>query len=229
MEFSKRAFEKLVDPKITGEPARELLLPPFHALERYCKQRPNDAAALHLFALVCERLDLTSRALDLLSRTIVLLEHTYEETEDARTEEQFAVANDTLGRLRLASGDFAGAVEAFGSALSLLSVDDGARRTKTLRAHAQFGSGLAQYRLGELEGALGMFESALGELPAEMGEVRGHVTVLLAQTLWALGGDEAHETARGQLLEWWVSCLGLYGFLCRDDMFLIVFQRILRI
>lgn len=180
----------------------ELLLPPFHALDRYCKQRPNDAAALHLFGLVCERLDLISLSLDLVSRSIGLLEHSYEETEDVRTEEQFAAANGTLGRLRLASGDFSGAVEAFTSVLSLLPSDDDALRIKTLRAHAQFGSGLGNFRLGKLEGAFGMFESALEELPSEMVSVRGHVTVLLARTLWALGSDEARETAKGQLLEW---------------------------
>ena len=138
-----------------------------------------------------------------MSRTIALLEREYEETEDVRTEEQFAIANGTLGRLRLASGDFAGSVEAFASALSLLPADDDDTwRIKTLRAHAQFGSGLAQFRLGELESALVMFENALEEVPSEMKVVRGHVTVLLAQTLWALGSDEARETARGQLLEW---------------------------
>lgn len=187
---------------MTQTPVHESLLPPFHALDRYCKQRPNDAAALHLFALICERLDLIPLSLDLVSQSIVLLERSYEETEDARTEEQFATANGTLGRLRLASGDFPGAVEAFTIALSLLPADDEALRIKTLRAHAQFGSGLANFRLGELESALGMFESALEELPSEMVNVRGHVTVLLAQTLWALGSDEARETARGQLLEW---------------------------
>jgi superkiller protein 3 len=197
VEFAKRAFERL---NICETP--ELLLPSFHALDRYCKQRPNDAAALHLFSLVCERLNLTSLALDLVSRSIVLLEHSYEETEDVGTEEQFAAANGTLGRLRLSTGDFAGAVEAFTSALSLISTDDDTLRIKTLRAHAQFGSGLGNFRLGELEDALEMFESALAQLPSEMVNVRGHVTILLAQTLWALGSDEARETARGQLLEW---------------------------
>jgi superkiller protein 3 len=203
LEFSRRAFESLADPSKAQTHARELLLPPFHALERYCQQRPNDAAALHLFGLVCERLDLTEHALDLVSRAIALLECAYEEKEDVRTEEQFAIANGTLGRLRLASGDPAGAIEAFSSALSLLPAgDDNTQRTKTSRAHAQFGSGLAHFRLGELENALGMFENALEEVPAEMGDVRGHISVLLAQTLWALGSNEARETARGQLLEW---------------------------
>ncbi|KAF8504124.1 TPR-like protein [Gautieria morchelliformis] len=199
LEFAKRAFERLTNSNISETP--ELLLPSFHALDRYCKQRPNDAAALHLFGLICERLNLTSQALELVSRTIVLLEHSYEETEDVGTEEQFAAANGTLGRLRLSTGDFAGAVEAFTSALSLISTDDDTLRTKTLQAHAQFGSGLGNFRLGELEDALGMFESALAQLPSEVVNVRGHVTILLAQTLWALGSDEARETARGQLLE----------------------------
>ena len=49
---------------------------------------------------------------------------------------------------------------------------------------------------------LGAFEEALGEIPAELQDVRGHVVVLLSQTLWALGTDEGRETAKNQLLEW---------------------------
>lgn len=179
-----------------------MLLPTFHALDRYCKQRPNDAAALHLFGLVCERLNQTELAADLVSRSITILEKSYEESEDITTEQQFALANGSLGRLRLTSGDYGAAVEAFEIALSLFSIDDDTSRTKTLRAHAQFGLGLANFKLGELENALGMFESALEELPSGMVDVHGHVTILLSQALWALGSHEARQTARGQLLEW---------------------------
>jgi len=205
LEFSKRAFKRLVDPTTSHSVTREDLLPPFHALDRYCKQRPNDASALHLFALVCECLHQVDLALDLVTRAIVLLERAYEESEDSATEEQFALANGTLGRTRLATGDFPGALNAFSTSLSLLSTESDSSRIKTMRALSQFGSGIANFRLGELEAALEMFETCLAELPADMSVVRGHVTILLAQTLWALGSAEARETARGQLLEWCVS------------------------
>ncbi|KAF8513017.1 TPR-like protein [Hysterangium stoloniferum] len=202
IEFSKRAFERLaevVGPKSTAQ--ADLLLLPFHALDRYCRRRPTDTAALHLFAMICERLNQTDLALDLVEKCIALLERSYEETEDVATEQQFALANGTLGRLRLATGNFFGAIEAFSSSLSLLSTDSNDTRTSTMRAHAHFGSGLAHFNNGELEAALQMFEGSLSELSPEMVNVRGHVAVLLAQTLWALGSDEARDSARGQLLE----------------------------
>lgn len=180
---------------------QEALLTPFHALDRYCKRQPDDPGALHLFALICERLNQVDLALDLVTRSITLLEKLYEETEDEATEERYALANGTLGRLRLASQDYSGAVEAFSSCLSLWAVDSPNTRDKVMRAHAQFGSGLAHFKLGELESALEMFETSLEELTPDMIVVKGHVVILLAQTLWALGSQEARETARSQLLE----------------------------
>ncbi|KIJ39435.1 hypothetical protein M422DRAFT_32689 [Sphaerobolus stellatus SS14] len=200
LEFSTRAFKRLVDPANTSS-SREDLLPVFHALDRYCKQRPNDAAALHLFALTCESAQQTHLALELVTRSIRVLERAYEESEDTQTEENFALANGTLGRLRLATNDYIGALEAFSTTLSLLPAETESSRIKIMRSLAQFGSGIANFRLGELEAALEVFETCLAEVPDDMSTVRGHVTVFLAQTLWALGSPEAQETARGQLLE----------------------------
>ena len=171
-------------------------------MDRYCKQRPNDSAALHLFALVCERSQQLQLALELVTRSIGILERAYEESEDPLTEEHYALANGTLGRLKLAMGDFQGALDVFEIALGLSSSESESPRTKTMRALCQFGCGIANFRLDKLEEALQVFEICLTELPVEMTTVRGHVTVLLAQTLWALGSAEAQETARGQLLEW---------------------------
>jgi superkiller protein 3 len=199
LEFSKRAFENLgrANPNNLEE-----VLPIFHALDRYCKWRPTDASALHLFALVCERVDQVDKALVLVSECISLLERAYEETEDPKTEEHFAFANGTLGRLLLAVGDFEKAIAAFGTSLSLLSSDSEDIRVRTIRTLAQFGSGIAHFKQEELEEALGFFETCLSEVSDDMGVIRGHVTILLSQTLWALGSPEAQETARGQLLEW---------------------------
>lgn len=170
---------------------------------------------LHIFALICERLGQQELAIDLLQRAIAVLESAYEKTEDAETEMQFAIANVNLGRVRLATSDFAGALEAFGVSLSLTKADDdNTPRTRILRVQAQFGSGLASFRSGDLESALSMFEMALEEVGGEeeFKDVRGHITVLLSQTLWAIGSEDARDTAKHQLLEWFVfPPLKLYG------------------
>jgi superkiller protein 3 len=179
------------------------LLPAFFVLDRYCRGRPNDACALHLFGLVCESLGQRAFAVDLIGRAIAILEAEYEESEDSTVERHFTIANSNLARLRLSMKDYEGAIESFESALGLLTEDAKEDATNIMRAHAQFGMGLANFKLGDLEAALGFFEAALGTAGDNM-VVRGHITVLLAQTMWAIGTDEFKETAKAQLLDWFV-------------------------
>lgn len=144
----------------------------------------------------------------LAGRAISLLEAAYEESEDATIERQFVVANTTAARLHLALGEYQEALEGYQTALGLLGdvpegEEEDGRDTVLLRAQCQFGSGLAHFKRGELDGALGLFEAALRT--AEAGgdlAMQGQITVLLAQTLWALDTDEARESAKTQLLNW---------------------------
>ncbi|KDQ10122.1 hypothetical protein BOTBODRAFT_164222 [Botryobasidium botryosum FD-172 SS1] len=198
-EFATRTFG-LFSNHAASTPAAGVLFSPFFAMDRYCQQRPEDPSALHVFALICERLGQQELAIDLLQRAIAVLESAYEKTEDAETEMQFAIANANLGRIRVATSDFSGALDAFNVSLSLTKPDNASTTSQVLRAQAHFGSGLANFKLGDLESALAMFETALEETPVELQDVRGHITILLAQTLWAIGSDEARNTAKDQLL-----------------------------
>jgi superkiller protein 3 len=157
--------------------------------------------------LICERFGQLDVAVELTERAISILEARYEESEDSETERRYVTANVNVGRLKLATSDFSGALEAFSTALSLSAVSESDVQLHVLRGQMRFGSGLASFKLGELGDALSMFETALEEIPSELKEVRGHVSVLLAQTLWAMGSDEARETAKSQLLEWYVTLL----------------------
>ncbi|KAJ6593707.1 TPR-like protein [Mycena capillaripes] len=200
LEFASRTFTRLADKPHASTPAVDELLPAFFVLDRYCRGRPNDACALHLFALVCESLGQTEFAVELIGRAIALLEAEYEENEDSTVERHFTIANSNLARLRLSLKDYEGAIESFESALGLLAEDAKGDEINAMRAQAQFGMGLANFKLGDLEAALGLFEAAL-ETAGENLVVRGHVTVLLAQTMWAIGTDEFKETAKAQLLD----------------------------
>jgi superkiller protein 3 len=71
-----------------------------------------------------------------------------------------------------------------------------------LRSQCLFGSGLANFKLGALDEALESFEAALVTAGDDL-HMRGHVTVLLAQTLWAIGTEEGREAAKTQLLDWY--------------------------
>lgn len=151
-------------------------------------------------------------AAELLRQAIALLERTYEETEDPEIERRYAIANVNLGRVLLATAQYPSAKEAFDTALGLLSSEvadaddlktsDNGATTAVVRIQAHFGVGLASFKSGELEEALSAFEASAEIVPADMPDVSGHVTIMTAQTLWAIGGDEAQDAAREQLLEW---------------------------
>jgi superkiller protein 3 len=65
------------------------------------------------------------------------------------------------------------------------------------------GTGLANFKLGRLQEAIEAFEEALSSAGEDQ-QMCGHVTVLLARTLWAVSTEEAQESAKAQLLEWCV-------------------------
>jgi superkiller protein 3 len=127
-----------------------------------------------------------------------VLEAAYEETEDPVIERQFTIANTTVARLRLAVRDYEGALGSFQSALGLLPEEG---EDRVLQSQCLFGSGLANFKLGALDMAIQNFEEALVAAGDDL-QMRGHVTVLLSQTLWATGTQEGQEAAKSQLLDW---------------------------
>ncbi|KAF9245024.1 superkiller protein 3 [Melanogaster broomeanus] len=187
---------------VSGGRDNEELLPAFFVLNRYVKRCPRDPCALHLLGLLCERLGQIEQGAEWISRAITLLEAVYEETEDPLVERQFTIAHANLARLRVGLCDHAGALESFETALGLLAVEspDDDSETKVLRVQTLFGSGLAHFKLGDLQSAMTTFQSAL-DCSGEDQLLRGHVTVLLAQAMWAIGTDEFKESAKAVLLD----------------------------
>ncbi|KAK7056865.1 Superkiller protein 3 [Paramarasmius palmivorus] len=220
-QYAFKGFSKSKDSSASSE----ALIPAFFVLDRYCKARPNDAAALHLFGLVCERIDQPDSAVKWIERAISILEAAYEESEDTTIERHFTIAHCNIGRVKLSLGDLDGALESFESALGLLPEDDNGEQQISLRAQAQFGSGIAQFGQNDLETALTSFESSL-ETAQGNPTIRGEVTVLLAQTLWAIGTEDTRELAKTKLLECIsedpenliaISTLAAMGILTDDD------------
>ncbi|KAH9058809.1 TPR-like protein [Lactarius vividus] len=197
LEFSKREFKHFLSAGHDHHTSPNDLFPAFFALGRYLKQRPDDASALHLFGLVCERIGLVELAIEHTDRAIRVLEAAYEETEDPVIERQFMIANTTVARLRLAVQDYEGALGSFQTALGLLPEEG---EDRVLQTQCLFGSGLANFKLGALDTAIQNFEEALVAAGDDL-HMRGHVTVLLSQTLWATGTQEGQEAAKSQLLD----------------------------
>ncbi|KAH7923951.1 TPR-like protein [Leucogyrophana mollusca] len=199
-EFASRVFSSLTKAAQVRTTTEDALFPAFFVLDRYAKRCPSDACALHLFGLVCERLGKLDLSADYITRAIALLEALYEENEDTVVERQFTIAHTNLARVRISIQDYAGALESFESALGLLpeSVEDDTVRV--LRVQAQFGCGLANFKMGDLQSALTAFQNALDSASENL-VLRGQVTVLLAQTMWAIGTEDFRESAKALLLE----------------------------
>ncbi|KAH8093923.1 TPR-like protein [Cristinia sonorae] len=196
--FATRLFLHLRIAK--NHNSHDAIFPAFFVLERFCKQRSQDAYAWHLFGLVCESIGQYELGIAAIERAISILEVAYEESEDPILERRFTIAHVNMGRLRLSSGDCEGALAAFQVVLSLLPEDTEDQSTRSLLAQAQLCAGLASFKLGSLEEALQFCESAL-ESSADDTTIRNHAVVVLAQTLWAIGTDEGRESAKGQLLQ----------------------------
>ena len=203
-----RLFSRIVKGSQDPGVVRESLVPAFFVLDRYCQERPNDESALHLFSLVCERVGHYDLAVELITQAISILEAKYEESEDPVIEKQFTIANTNLGRLRVASGDFEGALESLETALGLIGDDDSAESC-VLRTQSYLVTGLSRFKSGDLNGAMESFQLALDSAGEDL-TMGGHVSVLLAQALWSLGGDEAQESAKSQLLQWYVDESTIY-------------------
>jgi len=131
-------------------------------------------------------------------RSLAILETVYEETEDPEVEKRYAIANATLGRLRLSQGNISGSLTSFESVLGLLSEEDGS--VDILRVQVHLGLGLAHFMQGNLESAITFLEEGLLHAGEDLA-LRGQITIVLAQVIWSNGTDEYKETAKSRVLE----------------------------
>ncbi|KAG1771164.1 superkiller protein 3 [Suillus placidus] len=199
LQFALRVLAAVNDSNTVCAPTIDRLLPAFFVLGRYFQRCPADACGLHIFGLICEHLGKLEQGVEYISRAITLLEAAYEEKEDPMVERQFVIAHTNIARLRLGLQDYEGSLASFEIALGLLP-EDTERESQILRVQAQYGSGLASFKMGDLQAAMTAFQAAL-ESAADDRVLRGQVTVLLAQTMWAIGTPEFRESAKGLLLD----------------------------
>lgn len=173
-----------------------LLYQPAFALKHYTHQRPRDAAAAHLYALICERLGDIDEAVKSLERAAAILEEEYEASESKEIEYRYSLALCNLGRVRLASGDYKASLEAMNSSWDLELSE------AVTRVQCKLSQGIAHFWLGQVDESLEAFQASLDEAEKSGKDgLKDAVAVLLSRTLWGMGGD-AKETAKMHLLEW---------------------------
>ncbi|TFY67241.1 hypothetical protein EVJ58_g1753 [Rhodofomes roseus] len=200
VEFATRLFKKHNSTPSRTASISDVLFPAFFVMDRFCRSRPDDPSALHLFGLICERVGHVELGIEVLSHAMSLLEAAYEESENPVIENHFAIAHTNMARLRLSTQDYDGVLTSTEVVIGLLPEEPEDRATRILLAQAQFLSGLTHFKLGQLSEALGFLEAAMA-VAADDPTMRGHIVVLLGQTLWAIGSDEGRESAKAQLLQ----------------------------
>lgn len=136
-----------------------------------------------------------------LDQASTLLEEQFETSESTEIERAYCIALVNLGRVRLAAGDYDQALNAFISVSELVGpLDDADEVTQRLKVQSLLGQALAHFWLEDVDKSLEASQFALEGSTST--SVRNDIAVLLARTLWGLGGEEAKEAAKAHLMEW---------------------------
>ena len=197
--YALSAFDHIRSSPAVSEELANLIQPVF-ALHQLHSCSPTEKYFNHLSALLAERIGNYEEAVGTLQAVCAELENEYERTESNESLGRFAQAKSDLARSHLACRDFEAAKECAQTALDLSSEDDlapsYAEGRQRLRLSAHMTAGLSCYFMDELEESINMFQKALEETGGEP-----DVVCMLAQVLWARGGQDQHDIAREKLLE----------------------------
>ncbi|KAK4981766.1 Superkiller protein 3 [Elasticomyces elasticus] len=198
-QYAVSTFDHLIsDPSASKDLAT--LIRPLFALQQLCSQTPQDLPVQHLAALFFERACNYDAAIEALKSLCDTAEADYEATESMAALARYARAKSDIARNQLAANDYAAASENAEMALDLSSDAEGCgldfEGRRKLRLSAHLTNGLACYYLGKMDDSITMFRTALEESNSAPDVVR-----LLAQVLWARGGDDEKQVAREQLFE----------------------------
>jgi superkiller protein 3 len=198
-EYAARAFDNLISNASVSANSLNLIQPIF-ALQQLHALTAGDLPFEHLSALFNERIGSHGPAIETLTELCETLEAEFEETESTMAMTRFAHAKSDLARNHLAAKDYAAAAEEASTALDLTADAEEtpmpAETRHKIRLSARLTLGLANYYLQNMDDALSAFRKALEESNASP-----DVVCLLAEVLWAKGGENERSVAREQLFE----------------------------
>ncbi len=192
-QFAMSTFDHLL---LSPPGSTTSAIQPLFALHQLRSQISADFAFQHLSALFAERVGDFGDAAATLDLVASNLEAEYETSESSVLLMRFALAKADLGRAQLAQREFEAAAENAETALSLSEEDVKNEARQKVRLSAHMTAGLAYYYQGSMDQAISMFRSALEETQGNP-----DIVCLLAQVLWAKGGDQERSVAREQLFD----------------------------
>jgi superkiller protein 3 len=196
-QYAVSAFDHLISSPSASNNITHLIQPLF-ALHQLVYQVPYDVPHKHLAALFMERIGNHEAAISALTSICEAAEQDYESSESASSLARYAQAKTDLARNLLATHIYEQAVEEAETAIDLLDdFSDTALSAEALaktRLSARLTAGLAHYYLSALDAALPYFRTSLSETQSDP-----DIICLLAEVLWAKGGENEKDVAREQL------------------------------
>ncbi|PGH23824.1 hypothetical protein AJ80_02072 [Polytolypa hystricis UAMH7299] len=202
--FPKRQYPLSVFDYLASDPATPIeiqqLIRPLFALLQLRTQSPSNHPYEHITALFAERIGDFPVASTSLNIVCGGVESEYEVSESIPSLLRFAHAKCDAARVKLAELNYKGAVEDAETALYLSSEegveDHDPELYRKLRLSAHLTAGLACYYLKDMDKAIDMFRNALQEADSSP-----DIVCVLAQMLWAKGGEDERNVAREQLFD----------------------------
>lgn len=203
--FAVSAFDHLLQD-INASSQITSLIQPLFALRQLQTQTPSDIVTKRFLSLYAERVGEHNAAEENLVAVCATAEEQYEASESNDTLAKFAQAKSDLARQLLAQNKYQEAVDSAQLALDLTDDDSlGPAYNKQRlrwRLSAQITAGLAHSFLKDMRESIKMLQAAVETSKASRGgNSDPDVTCLLAQVLWATGGEQEREAARTQLFE----------------------------
>lgn len=193
-QFAMSTFDHLLSSPLGSTTSA---IQPLFALHQLRSQSSVDLAFQHLSSLFAERVGDFGEATATLNLVASKLEAEYETSESPVLLMRFALAKADLSRAQLAEREFEAAAENAETALNLSEEEDLKNEARQkIRISAHMTAGLAYCYQGMMDQAIGMFRNALEETQGNP-----DIVCLLAQVLWAKGGDKEQSVAREQLFD----------------------------
>ena len=175
------------------------VLQPLLAVRQLHGLTPANVVVSHLLALYAERVEDYTTAEEALQEVCDSVEIEYEKLESEEHLTHFAQAKADLARVQLSRQEYAKAAENAEISLDLSADDVGPTYTESRRKwrlSAHITAGLAHSHSKSIDRSIKMFQDALEEAPGEP-----DVICMLAQVLWAKGGEQERAAARSQLFD----------------------------
>ncbi|KAI4955615.1 hypothetical protein J4E91_001476 [Alternaria rosae] len=200
-QYAVSAFDFLVSSPSSSSNITNLIQPLF-ALQQLNIQAPYDIPHKHLAALFLERIGNYDAAVAALQAVNETVEQEYEKSESLASLARVAQAKTDLARNLLAIDSYTLAVEEAETALDLLSELDSDAKQSALsgdqisktKLSARLTAGLAHYFSGSFDAAIPYFRTSL-----EATGANPDIICILAEVLWAKGGENEKQVARDQL------------------------------